>query len=130
MGAGKTPEAWDAWTERMKGAHGNGNGHGPSLSIETLRLLPTPVTEDHGTDAPGRTGGASLSTSFVTNLLPTPCARDYKDSTASPATLQRNSPPIVALFSGEATSRPSDAGSESPGGEPPDLLSLIEQESA
>lgn len=45
MGAAYTPETWDAWTERMKDAHGNGNGHGKSLEIETqrLRLLPTPV---------------------------------------------------------------------------------------
>ena len=38
MGAGKTPADWDAWTERMKDAHGNGNGHGKSLEIEALRL--------------------------------------------------------------------------------------------
>ena len=30
MGAGKTVDEWDAWTERMKTAHGNGNGHGKS----------------------------------------------------------------------------------------------------
>jgi DNA (cytosine-5)-methyltransferase 1 len=46
MGEGKTVEAWDAWTEKMKAAHGNGNGHGPSLAIEAQRLLPTPVTSD------------------------------------------------------------------------------------
>ncbi|MFC8733143.1 DNA cytosine methyltransferase [Luteimicrobium sp. NPDC057192] len=28
MGAGKELEAWDAWTDRMKASHGNGNGHG------------------------------------------------------------------------------------------------------
>jgi hypothetical protein len=38
MGAGKTPPHWDEWTARMKGAHGNGNGHGKSLAIEALRL--------------------------------------------------------------------------------------------
>jgi DNA (cytosine-5)-methyltransferase 1 len=42
MGRAYTPETWDAWTERMKAAHGNGNGHGASLSIEALRMLPTP----------------------------------------------------------------------------------------
>ncbi len=42
-----------------------------------VNLLPTPTTEDHGTDAPGRTGGASLSTSWaVANLLPTPSVAD------------------------------------------------------
>ena len=46
MGAGKTPEQWDEWTDKMREAHANGNGHGPSLSIEALRLLPTPNTMD------------------------------------------------------------------------------------
>ena len=38
MGAGKTVEAWDEWTAAQKAKHGNGNGHGPSLAIEALRL--------------------------------------------------------------------------------------------
>lgn len=46
MGASYTPEEWDAWTERMRAAHGNGNGHGKSLSIEAQRLLPTPRAID------------------------------------------------------------------------------------
>jgi hypothetical protein len=46
MGAGKDPQAWDDWTERMKEAHGNGNGHGKSLEQEALRMLPTPTTMD------------------------------------------------------------------------------------
>jgi DNA (cytosine-5)-methyltransferase 1 len=47
MGEGKTVEAWDAWTDRMKAEHSNGNGHGASLSIEAQRLLPTPRTENN-----------------------------------------------------------------------------------
>jgi hypothetical protein len=46
MGAGKDPQAWDDWTERMKEAHGNGNGHGKSLEQEALRMLPTPRGQD------------------------------------------------------------------------------------
>jgi hypothetical protein len=46
MGAGKDPQAWDDWTERMKQAHGNGNGHGKSLEQEALRMLPTPRGQD------------------------------------------------------------------------------------
>lgn len=42
MGRAYTPDEWDAWTARMKSAHGNGNGHGKSLEIEAQRLLPTP----------------------------------------------------------------------------------------
>jgi len=38
MGRGKTVEDWDAWTDKMKAAHGNGNGHGKSLEIEAARL--------------------------------------------------------------------------------------------
>ena len=38
MGAGKTVEAWDAWTATMQAKHGNGNGHGKSLAIEAARL--------------------------------------------------------------------------------------------
>jgi DNA (cytosine-5)-methyltransferase 1 len=38
MGEGKTVDAWDEWTAKMKAAHGNGNGHGKSLAIEAQRL--------------------------------------------------------------------------------------------
>lgn len=55
MGAGKDVDAWDAWTDRMKTSHGNGNGHGKSLHIEALRLLPTPNTMEH---LPAREGDA------------------------------------------------------------------------
>ncbi|MAH50190.1 hypothetical protein CMI37_30495 [Candidatus Pacearchaeota archaeon] len=46
MGRGKTPEEWDSWTDEMKKRHDNGNGHGASLEIEILRLLPTPTARD------------------------------------------------------------------------------------
>jgi hypothetical protein len=46
MGAGKTPGEWDAWTEKMRAKHNNGNGHGRSLAIEAQRLLPTPCVAD------------------------------------------------------------------------------------
>lgn len=48
MGAGKEPDAWDAWTDDMRTRHGNGNGHGRSLEIEAKRLplLPSPQTSD------------------------------------------------------------------------------------
>jgi hypothetical protein len=45
MGAGRSPEDWDAWTAKMRSEHKNGNGHGRSLSIE-VRLLPTPTAQD------------------------------------------------------------------------------------
>lgn len=34
MGSNKTRDEWDEWVARMKKAHGNGNGHGRSLSQE------------------------------------------------------------------------------------------------
>jgi DNA (cytosine-5)-methyltransferase 1 len=46
MGEGKTVEAWDEWTGKMREAHGNGNGHGKSLAIEAQRLTVTPQEED------------------------------------------------------------------------------------
>lgn len=47
MGASYDVERWEAWTARMKAEHGNGNGHGNSLHIEALRMLPTPTSTDH-----------------------------------------------------------------------------------
>lgn len=47
MGAGKTVPQWDAWTAEQKEKHRNGNGHGKSLSIEVQRLLPTPTARDY-----------------------------------------------------------------------------------
>ena len=44
MGAGKTPDEWDALKEKWQ-AKFNNNGHGNSLSIEA-QLLPTPVSRD------------------------------------------------------------------------------------
>jgi DNA (cytosine-5)-methyltransferase 1 len=61
MGRGKTVEAWDEWTARMKTAHGNGNGHGPSLEIEAMRLLPTPGAADaHGNARAHKRGNPTL----------------------------------------------------------------------
>lgn len=52
MGKAYTPEEWDAWTAKMKSAHGNGNGHGKSLEIEAARLLPTPAANEPGYTGP------------------------------------------------------------------------------
>jgi len=43
MGRGKTVKDWDAWTDKMEAAHGNGNGHGKSLEIEAARIGATTV---------------------------------------------------------------------------------------
>lgn len=64
MGADKSIEWWDEWTARLKAEHRNGNGHGPSLSVEALRLLPTPRATR---------GGSSTETNA---LLPTPTSSD------------------------------------------------------
>lgn len=37
---------WPALADHSRGPHGNGNGYGKSLSIEALRLLPTPTAMD------------------------------------------------------------------------------------
>lgn len=76
MGAGKDVDAWDAWTERLKTSHGNGNGHGASLSIEALRMLPTPRATDGTKGGPNQRGssGDLMLPSAVTHLMPTPRA--------------------------------------------------------
>ena len=80
MGASYTPDEWDAWTDRMKAAHGNGNGHGKSLSIEAQRLLPTPRATDGTKGGPNQRGSSGdLMLPSAVHLLPTPQARDYKD---------------------------------------------------
>lgn len=86
MGASYTPETWDAWTAKMQAAHGNGNGHGKSLSIEALRLLPTPDTGEsltgHGRRGgkPGNGSQSGASLESVAKLLPTPVASDAAGS--------------------------------------------------
>lgn len=78
MGAGKTVEAWDAWTERMRQTHANGNGHGKSLAIEAQRLdfsAYTPVIDrwqyildrdaPPATEPTGKGGAHRLSPRFV-----------------------------------------------------------------
>ena len=83
MGEGKDVDAWDAWTERMRAAHGNGNGHGKSLAIEAQRmLLPTPTVDDAGNVT--RDSGAFQSpTRTAVSLLPTPTAEHRDRSTAT-----------------------------------------------
>lgn len=152
MGAGKTPEAWDAWTERMKAAHGNGNGHGPSLSIEALRLLPTPVADhSRGLAQPG-SDFQSLP-NVALSLLPTPGATDGTkggpnqrgssgDMMLPSAVIQMLPTPTSRDWKGQNQRRdisclpgalmppPSTAGSESSDAQPLDQLSLDEPESA
>lgn len=74
MGAGKTIEAWDAWTAKMQAKHGNGNGHGKPLAIEAQRLLPTPRATDGTKGGPGQRGSSGDLTmpSVAVRLLPTP----------------------------------------------------------
>lgn len=75
MGAAYTPDEWDAWTERMKAEHGNGNGHGKSLSIEAQRIhnARSWVTED-GTDY----GPAIRRWEALTRIAPEPTAESDK----------------------------------------------------
>jgi len=92
MGAGKTVEWWDDWCAAMKKKHNNSIGHGPSLNVEMLRLLPTPNTMD---GLPARTpekiaeskertpaGYSNPRESVVNDLFLTPTARDFKDGQA------------------------------------------------
>ena len=91
MGAGKTVEARDAWTATQKAKHGNGNGHGASLHIEALRLLPTPTVADF------KQSGGNPATSNVTLTDATVRARmpwgDYADAIARQESVTRPAPP-------------------------------------
>ena len=65
MGAGLTVERRDEWTAEMKAKHANGNGHGPSLSVEARRvaraavtLLPTPRATDGTKGGPNQRGSS------------------------------------------------------------------------
>lgn len=85
MGAAYTPDQWDAWTARMKAAHNNGNGHGPSLNIKAQRIdmLPTPSVADgeggHETRSGARSSERLLPGVAKYELLPT----TTKDAQAS-----------------------------------------------
>lgn len=72
MGAGKAVADWDAWTARMKSAHGNGNGHGKSLAIEALRMLPTPRATD------GTKGGPNQRGSSGDRMLPSAVTHRFR----------------------------------------------------
>ena len=78
MGAGKTPESWDDWTQAMRERHGNGNGHGKSLEIEAQRLLPTPTAQaaKHGSTPDVTANGYGSNLWDLPTLLPTPKASD------------------------------------------------------
>ena len=82
MGKAYTPETWDEWTARLKASHGNGNGHGASLSIEALRLLKTPTSQlavNGGSQHPDKRKGGGHGPTLadeVEHLLPTPLATD------------------------------------------------------
>ena len=117
MGAGKTVEAWDDWTARMQSKHGNGNGHGASLSIEALRLLPTPRASDGEKGGPNQRGssGDLMLPSAVVQLLPTPTSRDHKGAN------QRGD---ETCLHGALMNPPSPDGSPSSGDLLPGQLSL------
>lgn len=95
MGKAYNPDSWDEWVAKQKANHGNGNGHGKSLHIEALRmlpvtLLPTPeasqsgsTPEQHLARKPGRTKVASLNIVAEHELLPTPRATRGGSATES-----------------------------------------------
>lgn len=77
MGARKTVSEWDAWVARQKEKGINGNGHGRSLAIEALRMLPTPRASDGPKGGPNQRGSrGDLALPAVAASLPEPCGDD------------------------------------------------------
>lgn len=119
VGEGKTSERWDEWTAEMQERHGNGNGHGRSLAIEAMRLLPTPRTSD--TNGPGSHGDGGMDLRTAVTTIPTPTARDAgasRNSTAnrSPGAKPRHAGDTLtdwATLLGASTPPPSPDGSSS-----------------
>jgi DNA (cytosine-5)-methyltransferase 1 len=95
MGAGKTVDQWDEWTAKTKEKHQNGNGHGPSLNIEMLRLLPTTTAHDWKGPNNGDSGSASTKSisTVIDNLLPTVTTQDAKNN-GGPSQFDRNTLPL------------------------------------
>ena len=84
MGAGKTVEAWGAWTDAMRARHGN--GHGKSLAIEAQRLLPTPKASDGPNGGPGMRNGSGVADALpgvVTQLIAKDMGTDFGPYTAA-----------------------------------------------
>ena len=85
MGEGKTPEAWDEWTARMRARHGNGNGNGNSLAIEAQRLLPTPRATDGTNGGPNQRGSSGdLMLPSAVMSLGAPTNPRFADGSTSP----------------------------------------------
>ena len=64
LGNNKTVDEWETWTEEQRTKHGNGNGHGASLSIEAQTLV-------HGKDW-GRFAQAIARWETVNGTAPAP----------------------------------------------------------
>lgn len=95
MGAGKTPEAWDDLIAGWKAKHGNGNGHGKSLSIEALRLLPTPQAHDaHGAKTPEKVAEMRARGYGVRNLNET-VRNELTGATTAPLSPDGNESSVV-----------------------------------
>jgi hypothetical protein len=74
---GQSVEAWRDRHERELEKGYNGNGGGTPLAM-AVRLLPTPRASDGPKGGPNQTGDSLQPT--IRALLPTPTARDHKDT--------------------------------------------------
>lgn len=108
----------------------------PVTSEKESGLLPTPTANTYGSNqggAQGRTGKKrySLESMAKMGVLPTPCARDWKDN-GCPAEYKRNSLALTAKMLSLPTPTTFDSGGPLPlrkknpnGGQKPPLVSVI-----
>ena len=76
----------------MQAKHGNGNGHGASLSIEAQRLLPTPTCQDPNASGGGYNGQTNTTLTDATVRQPEEWGR-YAPAIRRWEALTRPAPP-------------------------------------
>lgn len=60
MGSSYSPEEWEAWRQEQRRNHANGNGHGESLTQQSIAMLPTPKASNNENESSAWANGPNL----------------------------------------------------------------------